>query len=181
MNPAWSAPGTPMMVTCGAKEKGVKFDCHRPLCTAHGQALDADWGACAYRYLYGSCCWALPMRCCAWTTKQAAAPTRDFLNRYTVGFDADHKPADLRSDVNFRDYPPASTTAWKRPRVGYKHLRHPGGADHRAGPRDGQGQQRLVHVQLCSPVTTTLITCPRSSWPWALWAAIWASPATAWR
>ena len=28
----------------------------------------------------------------------------DFLDKYTVGFDADHKPEDLKEDVNFLDY-----------------------------------------------------------------------------
>lgn len=28
----------------------------------------------------------------------------EFLDKYTVGFDADHKPEDLKEDVNFADY-----------------------------------------------------------------------------
>ena len=65
----------------------------------------------------------------------------DFLNKYTVGFDADHKPADLRSDVNFRDYLTGKydgvekTAEWASNICGT-----PVEQIYRAGPRDGQGQ-----------------------------------------
>ena len=102
-NPAWSAPGTPSYHFIRAKEAGVKFITIDPIYTASAQMLDAYW---------------IPIRTgtdTAFFLGVASEMLRldetegnivdwDFLDKYTVGFDADHKPADLKEDVNFRDY-----------------------------------------------------------------------------
>ncbi|MBR5475105.1 MAG: molybdopterin-dependent oxidoreductase [Lachnospiraceae bacterium] len=102
-NPAWSTAGTPSYHYIRAKEAGVKFITVDPMYSASAQLLDADW---------------IPMRTgtdTAFLLGVASEMLRldkekgdivdwEFLNKYTVGFDAEHKPADLKEDVNFLDY-----------------------------------------------------------------------------
>ncbi|WP_302718509.1 molybdopterin-dependent oxidoreductase [uncultured Senegalimassilia sp.] len=102
-NPAWSAAGTPSYHYIRAKEAGVKFITVDPIYTASAQMLDAEW---------------IPIRSgtdTAFMLGVASEMVRldkaeggiidwEFLDKYTVGFDADHKPADLKEDVNFLDY-----------------------------------------------------------------------------
>ena len=102
-NPAWSTAGTPSYHYIRAKEAGVKFITVDPIYTASAQMLDAEW---------------IPIRTgtdTAFLLGVASEMVRldkaegniidwDFLDKYTVGFDADHKPADLKEDVNFLDY-----------------------------------------------------------------------------
>lgn len=102
-NPAWSAAGTPSYHYIRAKEAGVKFITVDPIYTASAQMLDAEW---------------IPIRTgtdTAFLLGVASEMIRldkaggnvvdwDFLDKYTVGFDADHKPEDLKEDVNFLDY-----------------------------------------------------------------------------
>lgn len=103
LNPAWSAPGTPMMNYLRAKEKGVKFISIDPMYSASAQALDADWvpvrTGTDTALLLGVAYEMLRL-----DEAEGGIVDWDFLDKYTVGFDAEHKPADLRSDVNFRDY-----------------------------------------------------------------------------
>ena len=102
-NPAWSAAGTPSYHYIRAKEAGVKFITVDPIYTASAQMLDAEW---------------IPIRTgtdTAFLLGVASEMIRldktegdivdwEFLDKYTVGFDADHKPEDLKEDVNFVDY-----------------------------------------------------------------------------
>ena len=102
-NPAWSAAGTPSYHYIRAKEAGVKFITVDPIYTASAQMLDAEW---------------IPIRTgtdTAFLLGVASEMIRldkaegdivdwEFLDKYTVGFDADHKPEDLKEDVNFADY-----------------------------------------------------------------------------
>lgn len=102
-NPAWSTPGTPSYHFIRAHEAGVKFITIDPIYTATAQLLDAYW---------------IPIRTGTDTAFMLAVAYEmlrldkeegnvidwDFLDKYTVGFDADHKPDDLVEDVNFRDY-----------------------------------------------------------------------------
>lgn len=102
-NPAWSAAGTPSYHYIRAKEAGVKFITVDPIYTASAQMLDAEW---------------IPIRTgtdTAFLLGVASEMIRldkaegdivdwEFLDKYTVGFDADHMPEDLKEDVNFADY-----------------------------------------------------------------------------
>ena len=102
-NPAWSAAGTPSYHYIRAKEAGVKFITVDPIYTASAQMLDAEW---------------IPIRTgtdTAFLLGVASEMIRldkaegdivdwEFLDKYTVGFDADHRPEDLKEDVNFADY-----------------------------------------------------------------------------
>lgn len=102
-NPAWSTAGTPSYHYIRAKEAGVKFITVDPIYTASAQMLDAEW---------------IPIRTgtdTAFLLGVASEMIRldkaegdivdwEFLDKYTVGFDADHRPEDLKEDVNFADY-----------------------------------------------------------------------------
>lgn len=104
LNPAWSAPGTPMIHYMRAKEAGVKFICIDPMLSATCQALDAEW---------------VPVRTGTDTALLLGVASEmlrldqeegniidwDFLAKYTVGFEANSaKTPNLREDVNFCDY-----------------------------------------------------------------------------
>lgn len=102
-NPAWSSPGTPAYLFQQAKEAGVKFITIDPMYSASAQALDAVWipvrsGTDTALFL------GVAYEMLRLDEEDGNTVDWDFLNKYTVGFDAEHKPADLRSDVNFRDY-----------------------------------------------------------------------------
>lgn len=101
-NPTWSAAGTPTYYFIQAKEKGIKFVSVDPLFNASAQMLDAEW---------------VPVRNgtdMAFMLATAYEMLRldpeenlidwDFLNNYTVGFDAEHMPADAKLNENLKDY-----------------------------------------------------------------------------
>ncbi|WP_172136947.1 molybdopterin-dependent oxidoreductase [Adlercreutzia sp. ZJ473] len=102
-NPMWSAAGLPINIWLHAREQGVKFICVDPLYNSSAQMLDADWLpvragtdmalmlATAYEML-------------RLDEKEGDVVDWDFLNRCTVGFDAEHMPADATLDENLKDY-----------------------------------------------------------------------------
>lgn len=102
-NTAWSAPGTPMMNYLRGKEAGVKFITIDPMYSSTAQALDAEWipvrPGTDTAFLLGVASEMLRL-------EQEAGNIIDwhFLDRYTVGFDARHRPADLKTDCNFVSY-----------------------------------------------------------------------------
>ncbi len=102
-NPAWSTPGTPPYHYLRAKEAGVKFITIDPIYTASAQMLDAYWipvhTGTDTAFFLGVISEMLRL-----DEEKGDIIDWDFLDKYTVGFDADHKPADLKEDVNFRDY-----------------------------------------------------------------------------
>ncbi len=102
-NPAWSAAGTPSYHYIRAKEKGVKFISIDPMYNQSAQLLDAEWvpvrtGTDTALFL------AIAYEMLRLDKESGDIIDWDFLNKYTVGFDAEHKPADLKEDVNTRDY-----------------------------------------------------------------------------
>ena len=103
LNPGWSAPGTPMYHFIRAKEAGKKFVSIDPMYTASAQALEADWvpvrTGTDTALLLGVAHEMLRL-----DAEEGNIVDWDFLDKYTVGFDADHKPANLKDDVNFLDY-----------------------------------------------------------------------------
>ena len=104
LNPAWSAPGTPMTHFMRAKENGTKFICVDPMYSASAQALDAEWvpvrTGTDTALLLGVAYEMLRL-----DAEEGDIVDWDFLKKYTVGFDAESEKApNLKDDVNFRDY-----------------------------------------------------------------------------
>ncbi len=102
MNPAWSAPGSQMMNYWQAKQAGARFIVIDPLYNETCSTLNAQW---------------LPIRPATDTAFLLAVAHAmleqddeyhlidwDFLSRCTVGFDAQHMPADAKQQTNFKDY-----------------------------------------------------------------------------
>ncbi|WP_283171266.1 molybdopterin-dependent oxidoreductase [Curtanaerobium respiraculi] len=102
MNPAWSATGSQMWGYWQAKLAGAEFICIDPAYTDTCSALGAEW---------------LPVRPATDTALLLGVAHAmleldgeydlidwDFLDRCTVGFDADHMPVDARENINFKDY-----------------------------------------------------------------------------
>jgi len=104
MNPAWSSMGNPMYHFLQMKKAGVKFIFVDPIYHDTASVLEAEW---------------IPIRpatdmalllAMAYTLIVEDDPVNnplidwDFLNRCTVGFDAEHMPADAETDENFKDY-----------------------------------------------------------------------------
>lgn len=102
-NPNWSAAGWPINIWMNARDNGTKFICIDPLYNASAQMLDAEWLpvrngtdmalmlATAYEML-------------RLDKEEGDIIDWDFLNRCTVGFDADHMPEDAELDENLKDY-----------------------------------------------------------------------------
>ena len=102
-NPAWSVAGTPSLTYIRAKEAGTKFIVIDPIYNASAQMLDAYWipvrtGTDTALFL------GVAHEMLRLDKEKGDIVDWDFLNKYTVGFDADHKPADLKDDVNVLDY-----------------------------------------------------------------------------
>lgn len=102
MNPSWSALGSQTWNYWQAKKAGAKFICIDPFYNDTYALLDAKW---------------LPTRPATDTALLLSLAYAmleqddekhlidwDFLNRCTVGFDADHMPADAKENINFKDY-----------------------------------------------------------------------------
>ena len=102
-NVAWSAAGTPSYHFIRAKEAGVKFITIDPIYTATAQMLDAHWipirTGTDTAFLLGVVSEMLRL-----DKAEGNVIDWEFLDKYTVGFDAEHKPEDLKEDVNLRDY-----------------------------------------------------------------------------
>lgn len=102
MNPAWSAAGSQMLNYYQAKEAGAKFIVIDPMMSETCSALDAEWIP-----IHPTTDMALMFGIAYAMLDQDDAEGLidwDFLNRCTVGFDADHMPDDAKEDTNFRDY-----------------------------------------------------------------------------
>lgn len=102
MNPAWSATGSQTWGYWQAKLAGAEFICIDPAYTDTCSVLGAEW---------------LPVRPATDTALLLGVANAmleqdaeydlidwDFLNRCTVGFDADHMPSDAKESINFKDY-----------------------------------------------------------------------------
>ena len=102
-NPAWSTAGTPSYHYIRAKEAGVKFITVDPIYTASAQMLDAEWipirTGTDTAFLLGVASEMLRL-----DKAEGDIVDWEFLDKYTVGFDADHMPEDLKEDANFADY-----------------------------------------------------------------------------
>lgn len=101
-NAAWATFGNPSFYLKKFKEEGVKLVCIGPDYNVTAGFVDAEW---------------IPVRPAADTAlmlgvahamiaqdENGSLIDWDFLNGYTVGFDAEHMPADAKTDENFHDY-----------------------------------------------------------------------------
>ena len=103
-NPVWASPGNPNYYLMQAKEAGVQFVCVGPSHNASADLFDARWIpvrpgtdmafllAVAYVMITEDDPESNPM--IDW----------DFLDRCTVGFDAEHMPENAALNENFKDY-----------------------------------------------------------------------------
>lgn len=102
-NPTWSAAGTPTYYFIQAKEAGVKFISVDPLYNASAQMLDADWipvrNGTDMAFMLATAYEMLRL-----DKEEGDIVDWDFLNSCTVGFDAEHMPADAKLNENLKDY-----------------------------------------------------------------------------
>ena len=113
-NPAWSTAGTPSYHYIRAKEAGVKFITVDPIYTASAQMLDAE-GSDPHRHRHGVLA-GRQVETSAWTRLRATSSTGSSDDKYTVGFDADHRPEDLAKTstlpITCWQYDGGSTMPW---------------------------------------------------------------------
>lgn len=96
-NPAQAGPTT-MCYFKPAHEKGVKFALVAPEYNETAGAMDAEW----YPVHQGTdTAFFLGV---AYSMVEQGVINQEFLDTYTVGFDAQHMPADAKTDQNFVDY-----------------------------------------------------------------------------
>lgn len=102
-NPSWSAAGTPTLHFLRAKEAGAKFVFVDPMYNATAQALDADWipvrNGTDMAFMLATAYEMLRL-----DKEEGDIIDWDFLGKCTVGFDAEHMPADAKLDENLMDY-----------------------------------------------------------------------------
>ena len=102
MNPAWSAAGSQMWNYWQAKAAGAKFIVVDPMYSETAATLDAEWipirPATDMAFLLGVAYAILE------ADEAEGLIDWDFLNRCTVGFDAEHMPSDAKQQTNFKDY-----------------------------------------------------------------------------
>ncbi|MDR0514584.1 MAG: molybdopterin-dependent oxidoreductase [Coriobacteriaceae bacterium] len=102
-NPSWSTAGTPTYYYIQAREAGAKFICIDPLYHASAQMLDADWipvrNGTDMAFMLATAYEMMRL-----DESEGGIVDWDFLNTYTVGFDADHMPADAKLAENLKDY-----------------------------------------------------------------------------
>ncbi|MCI8515250.1 MAG: molybdopterin-dependent oxidoreductase [Lachnospiraceae bacterium] len=102
-NPAWSAAGLPSFLLTEARDKGVRFIVVDPLYNSTAQMLDAEWipvhGGTDMAFML-----AVAYEMLRLDGEGEELIDWDFLNQYTVGFDAEHMPADAKLAENFKDY-----------------------------------------------------------------------------
>ena len=101
-NPSWCAFGNPSFYVKRFKQEGVKFVVVGPDCNASAGYTDAEWipvrPGCDTALLLGVAHSMITR------DQNGSLIDWDFLDRCTVGFDADHMPADAKTDENFRGY-----------------------------------------------------------------------------
>ncbi len=103
MNPAWASTALPTYFLRCAKEKGIKFISIDPMYTESAQLVDAEWlpirGGTDISFFLGAAYEMLRL-----DKEEGDIVDWEFLNKYTVGFDAEHMPADAKLNENYQDY-----------------------------------------------------------------------------
>ncbi len=99
LNPAWSSAGNPIYHFLQAKKAGAKVIGVDPYYNESYAVLDAEWVPCR-----PSCDTAMMMGVAYEMLQLDGAVDYDFLNKCTVGFDAEHMPEGADPKENFKDY-----------------------------------------------------------------------------
>lgn len=102
-NPAWASAGAPSYYYYQAKEAGAQFVFVGPSYNESADLLDARWIP-VRPGTDGAFMIAVAYEMIMLDREQGNVIDWDFLNRCTVGFDADHMPADAALNENFQDY-----------------------------------------------------------------------------
>ena len=97
-NPAWTASGGNMWHFLNAKKAGAKVIFVDPYFHQSAQAIADEWIPCRPG-TDGALLEAL-----AYEMIVERLQDQEFLDTYCLGFDADHMPADAKTDENFKDY-----------------------------------------------------------------------------
>ncbi len=101
-NACWSSAGEPLYYATYAKENGVKFIGVDPFYNESYAALEAEWIPCR------PACDTVLFIGIAYEMLRMDAEKQlidwDFLNKYTIGFDAEHMPEGEDPAGNFKDY-----------------------------------------------------------------------------
>ena len=97
-NPAWTASGGNMYHFLNAKKAGAKIVFVDPYLHQSAQAIADEWIPCRPG-TDGALLEAL-----AYVMIDEGLQDQEFLDTYCLGFDADHMPADAKTDENFKDY-----------------------------------------------------------------------------
>jgi anaerobic dimethyl sulfoxide reductase subunit A len=122
-NPAWASAGSRVWNFLKAKKKGVQFVVVGPSCNATASVFDAKW----IRVRPGTdtaFLLAVAYEMLKLDEEQGEIVDWEFLERYSIGFDQKHMPADARINENFKDYVLGKydgipkTAAWAKPICG---------------------------------------------------------------
>lgn len=101
-NPAWSSAGSPSYNFLQVKKAGAKFIGVDPFYNETYALLDADWIPCRpsqdTALLLGVAYTLIT------EDKNGSLIDQDFLDKYCIGFDADHMPEGTDTKENFKDY-----------------------------------------------------------------------------
>ena len=101
-NPAWSSAGTPAYNFLQVKKAGAKFIGVDPYYNETYALLDAEWVPCRpsqdTALLLGVAYTLIT------EDENGSLIDQDFLNKYTLGYDADHMPEGADPKDNFKDY-----------------------------------------------------------------------------
>lgn len=103
MNPAWCSPGSPMYHGALLREKGIKFTAVDPFYNDSYAALEAKWipvrpGTDTALFL------GVAYEMLRLDQEEGGFINWDFLDKYSIGFDADHMPEGEDPAGNFKDY-----------------------------------------------------------------------------
>ena len=103
LNPSWSSAGNPIYNYLQAKKAGVKFIGVDPFYNESYAVLDAEWTPCRPS-MDTAMMIGVAYEMIQLDQGSGDIIDYDFLNRCTVGFDADHMPEGADPKENFKDY-----------------------------------------------------------------------------
>ncbi|MEA1961396.1 MAG: molybdopterin-dependent oxidoreductase [Bacillota bacterium] len=103
-NPAWTSLGFPTNIYLKAKEAGTKFIVIDPFYSDTAQVLADEWVPIRPNTDHAMFLGMAHTLITEDNPRLNSLIDWDFLNRCTIGFDADHMPADADPTENFKDY-----------------------------------------------------------------------------
>ncbi len=106
-NPAWGKSGIPMLKLTRCKEKGIEFACVDPFFTPSSAALGVsydNWYPCRPGTDHALVLGMMHTLLAEDDPANNPLVRWDYLNKYTIGFDADHMPEGADKKENLKDY-----------------------------------------------------------------------------